>query len=231
LAATAQDTDGTVQQVAYYANGTLVGTADTSPYAVSWNGVSTGTYAISAVATDDDGATTTSAPVTITVGAASLGAASFSHTDSVTRGNWKGAYGTTASLLANGPSQIPPTISVTPTGQQNWTWTDVTSDVRALETTGSSRLAATWYGNTFDIQVNAGAGSRRVALYMLDWENANRAQTIEVRQSGTNQLLDSRTAWAFNGGQYLVWQVTGQVTFRVIRTSGYNAVVSAVFID
>jgi hypothetical protein len=49
------------------ANGAPVGTALTSPYAFTWNNVPAGTYTVTAVATDDDGAVTTSAPVTITV--------------------------------------------------------------------------------------------------------------------------------------------------------------------
>jgi hypothetical protein len=36
---------------------------------------------------------------------------------------------------------------------------------------------------------------------------------------------------AFTGGQYWVWTVTGAIKFRVTRTAGANAVVSAVFID
>jgi hypothetical protein len=67
LNANASDSDGTIQQVTFMANGAPVGTALTSPYTFTWNNVPAGTYTVTAVATDNDGAMTTSAPVTITV--------------------------------------------------------------------------------------------------------------------------------------------------------------------
>ena len=67
--ASASDDDGNVTQVAFYANGALVGTDTTSPFSVAWNGVTAGTYHVTAVATDDDGATGTSAEMLVTVAA------------------------------------------------------------------------------------------------------------------------------------------------------------------
>ncbi|MGH3415741.1 MAG: glycoside hydrolase family 48 protein, partial [Actinocrinis sp.] len=68
LTATASASDGaTISTVAYYSGTTLIGSATAAPYAVSWTGVAAGGYSITAVATDSLGATTTSAPVGITV--------------------------------------------------------------------------------------------------------------------------------------------------------------------
>jgi regulation of enolase protein 1 (concanavalin A-like superfamily) len=67
LTANASDADGSVAHVAFYAGSTLIGTDTTAPYAATWSGVTAGTYALTARATDNSGATTTSAPVTITV--------------------------------------------------------------------------------------------------------------------------------------------------------------------
>ena len=67
ITATADDIDGSIQQVDFYANGALVGTSSASPYAVNWTNVAAGTYSLTAVATDNAGATTTSAAVSITV--------------------------------------------------------------------------------------------------------------------------------------------------------------------
>jgi hypothetical protein len=67
VTATASDSDGTVSAVTFYANGALIGTATTSPYSISWSGVAVGTYALTAVAMDNMGATTTSAPVHVMV--------------------------------------------------------------------------------------------------------------------------------------------------------------------
>jgi subtilisin family serine protease len=70
LQATASDPDGSVAQVAFYANGVVLGTdstGDAGVFTLTWNASLAGTYAVTAVASDNSGATTTSTPVTITV--------------------------------------------------------------------------------------------------------------------------------------------------------------------
>ncbi|MFC5909125.1 glycoside hydrolase family 48 protein [Streptacidiphilus monticola] len=72
LAATATDSDGTVSKVDFYAStgtgsNTLVGTATSAPWTASWANVAAGDYSVTAVATDNGGATTTSDPVAIKV--------------------------------------------------------------------------------------------------------------------------------------------------------------------
>ena len=69
IAANAVDADGTVTKVDFFANGQLVGSDTTTPYSVTWSSVAAGTYNLTAVATDNAGATATSQPVTITVAA------------------------------------------------------------------------------------------------------------------------------------------------------------------
>jgi hypothetical protein len=56
-----------VASVAFYANGTLIGTALNAPYQVLWTPASVGTYSLTAVATDNEGATTTSSALSGTV--------------------------------------------------------------------------------------------------------------------------------------------------------------------
>ncbi len=67
LSATASDADGTVARVSFYVGSTLIGSDTSAPYTLSWSGVAAGTYSLTAVATDNTGATTTSAPVALTV--------------------------------------------------------------------------------------------------------------------------------------------------------------------
>jgi hypothetical protein len=73
LAATATDSDGTVTSVDFYANGTWLGSDTTSPYTFTWTNVGAGQYTLTAIATDSLGATTVSAPVTITASLLSSG--------------------------------------------------------------------------------------------------------------------------------------------------------------
>ena len=63
----AADSDGSIASVAFYNGTTLIGSDTTAPYSVAWSNVATGSYSLTAKATDNQGAVTTSAPVTITV--------------------------------------------------------------------------------------------------------------------------------------------------------------------
>src|SRR5205823_14960682 len=65
--ATASDDDGSVRQVQFFANATLVSTASAAPYTASWTNVPPGNYALRAVAVDNLGASTTSVAVPATV--------------------------------------------------------------------------------------------------------------------------------------------------------------------
>jgi hypothetical protein len=69
LSATASDPDGTIDAVEFYADGTKIGTATGtgSLFTFTWQADLAGVYEVVAVATDDEGKTATSTPVTITL--------------------------------------------------------------------------------------------------------------------------------------------------------------------
>ena len=67
LRASASDKDGTIKSVAFYNGATLLKTDTDSPYIYNWANVGKGTYSLTARATDNGGAVTTSSPVSITV--------------------------------------------------------------------------------------------------------------------------------------------------------------------
>ena len=68
LRADAGDPDGTVVRVEFFLNGsTRLGEDTTAPYTLPWNTGAAGTYRFEARATDNAGATTTSAQITVTV--------------------------------------------------------------------------------------------------------------------------------------------------------------------
>jgi len=74
LGAAAADMDGSVTNVAFYAGTTKLGDDTTSPYSLTWSNVAAASYSLTAVATDNSGLSTTSAPVSIIVSAQSGGA-------------------------------------------------------------------------------------------------------------------------------------------------------------
>jgi hypothetical protein len=139
-----------------------------------------------------------------------------------------GGYG-----LAGDVGVLPSYAQIGVTGAEFWAWEDSTSDVRALQRAdGSGRIAATAYGESFDIDVKFTDGqSHRMALYSVDWEHAGRAQQIEIFDAATGVLLASEWLNDYSGGVYLVWNVSGHVTVRVTNAGRPNAVVSGVFFD
>lgn len=69
LAANASDSDGTIAKVDFHQGATLIGTSTTAPYSFLWSNVQAGTYTLTASATDNLGASSTTAAVTVSVAA------------------------------------------------------------------------------------------------------------------------------------------------------------------
>lgn len=70
MSATAADTDGSITKVEFYVNGTnKIGEDISAPYGFFWTNAATGSYQITAVATDNLGSTGTSLPASIIVNA------------------------------------------------------------------------------------------------------------------------------------------------------------------
>jgi hypothetical protein len=69
LNATANDSDGTISKVEFYDGTTLIATSPSTgnPYLATWNNPAAGNHSVTAVATDNLGATATSTPANITV--------------------------------------------------------------------------------------------------------------------------------------------------------------------
>ena len=110
LVASAADSDGTINKVEFYAGAALIGTVTTAPYSMTWSNVPAGTYSLTAVATDNRLATTTSSAVSITVdpGAPATLPAGWSHADI-------GSTGVTGDASAAGG-----TFTVTGAGADVW---------------------------------------------------------------------------------------------------------------
>ena len=68
FSATASDSDGTVTNVQFFAGTTLLGSDTNSPYSIGASNLTTGSYNLTAVATDNSGLSKTSAVVRIVVG-------------------------------------------------------------------------------------------------------------------------------------------------------------------
>jgi len=224
---------------------TVTGTSNTG---VSWTttpsnvgsiGATTGNYTAPAQITSPqtltvtaasaaDSSKTGNAMVTVTTG----GIANFLVTDTVTQGSWQGVYGADGHSVAGDPQTAPPAY-----GTQDvlndflYTWNSNTPDSRALQASSGGRIAATWYNSpTFSVDVNVTDGKlHQFALYALDWDGQGRAETIQVLDATTGNVVDTRSISNFSQGMYLVWKIAGHITIHVTATAGPNAVISGIF--
>ena len=67
VSADAADSDGQITAVTFYQGSTPIGTVSSAPYRITWSTVPAGSYLLAASATDDNGATTWSGAVPVTV--------------------------------------------------------------------------------------------------------------------------------------------------------------------
>jgi hypothetical protein len=163
-------------------------------------------------------------------GITSTSEASFVSLDTVTKGNWKGKYGTDGYKLAADGTSHPPYVVPGITGSLH-SWNSSTYDDRGLQkAAGTDRIAAAWYAQpSFSIDLNfTDQNSHQVAIYCVDWDSYGpRRQSIEILDAN-NTVLDTRTLSSFTGGQYLVWNLKGAVKIRATALTT-NAVIAGIF--
>ena len=160
--------------------------------------------------------------------------ATFVESDTTTQGNWIGVYGTTGYEVIGNSSSLPSYATVTPSGQTNYTWAGSTTDPRALQDAGGvGRTAAAWYSKTsFTVDVNLTDGkAHELALYFLDWDKQGRSEQVVISSEATGKPLDTESISSFSGGEYLDWDVTGNVVITITNTGPANAVLSGLFLN
>ncbi len=211
---------------------------------VNYSGSSTPTQNMSVNAVMFD-PTLQSTPTAAAVVPVVVNQASFVKTDATTQGSWKGVYGSQGNDIALDTSVTSPplpsyaTVTVTNAGLHTWNGATALPPALQKSAMGSTdRIASTWYsaggvGSSFSMDVHLTDGlSHQVAFYVLDWDNKSRSETISVTDDSNGSVLDTRSSiTGFSNGEYLVWTVSGNVTFTVTLISGDNAVVSGLFFD
>ncbi|MCF6402916.1 glycosyl hydrolase family 18 protein [Chitinophaga filiformis] len=179
ITAAASDADGSIAKVAFYNGSTKLGEASGAPYTYTWTNVAGGSYTLTAIATDNGGATTTSAGVNITVNGSGgtgncAGVAAYAAYPSVYNIGDKVVYnGYLYESLANGLYNVTP-------GTADYWWKPLGA------CSGSAKLAAVNVktvspapvvkslvvypnpvtGSTMQIQVNAAAAEK---IYVEIW--------------------------------------------------------------
>lgn len=170
--------------------------------------------------------------------------------DSLTRGDWKGKYGSRGYILCsydgagNDRVNLPDfTDSVVSAKIGARLIASETDDPRALASDRSGdpfrRLGAAVTLDplpcnqtmTFDLYNNRNC-PYRVALYFVDWEREGRRSAIEVFDLKDKRLLmPVRFVENYGEGRYVILQLDRPVRLRVDQVRGTNASLSGIFFD
>jgi hypothetical protein len=173
LTSAPSDADGSVELVEYFVNGTRIGSANKSPFEVSWTPTTAGSFDITARATDNGGASTVSQAVTVLVDPpASGGAGQSGVAHTVYRGDY-GSFtesGKFAFALNRNNRGTLIAYSTAPAGR-TYLWTDVTvnadgtfsaTDANQVAVTGQTSatgVSGSFAGKTFIGPITPSGGS------------------------------------------------------------------------
>lgn len=223
ITANAADVDGAVSKVDFYNGATLLGTDATAPYAYTWSAVAIGNYSITAVATDNVGAVTTSAAVSLVVVAAPVNAAP---TITLT------APANNASVNAPGSISITATAADADgtiskvdfyngttllfsdnTAPYAYTWTNVAAGTYAISAKATDNSGATATSATASVKVNTVVVSNPCSSIPTYKENGGYDAGSKVQNAGKQYQCKpypysgwcNGSAWAYAPGVGSYW--------------------------
>ncbi len=198
LQASASDPDGSVARVEFFRGSTSLGSVSGAPYTLSWSGAAAGDYSLTAVATDNAGARTTSAAVAISIAAPSTDTTA----PSVPTGLAAATRASNAiTLIWNAASDN--------AGGSGLAGYDILRDgnrVGTSSTTGytdSALIADTAY--TYAVRARDNAGNVSASSATLS------VRTLPTSAGGSKRVIGYFTQWGIYGRNYQV---------RDIQTSG-----------
>jgi hypothetical protein len=157
--------------------------------------------------------------------------ATFLGTDTTTQGNWQGVYGADGQIVPNNVTANPSYATFSSAGATAYTWSPTTTDPRALRQPYSvNAIASAWYtptSMTIDLNLTDGI-LHKISLYLLDFDDQSRSERIDILDAQGN-VLDTETASSFQNGEYLSWNLSGQIQIRITCLTGPNAVLNGLF--
>ena len=227
VTAAANDSDGTVSRVDFFAGTTQIGSDTTAPYSATWANVAAGTYTLTAKAVDNDGASTTSATVSIQVTAATNQPPTVSLTAPSNGATY--AAPATASLTATA-SDADGTVARVEfyngttllnsdtTSPYSYSWTNVAAGTYSLRAVAYDNAGASANSTTVTITVSTSSANGLVASYALNEGSGS----VVGDSSGTGPAGTITNATWTNGryGQALSFAGNGEVNFGDVDLSG-----------
>jgi len=196
ISANANDTDGTISKVDFYQGSTLLGTSTTAPYNFIWSNVSSGTYSLTAIATDNNNATTASSAVSVSVVtnnpptvslASPANNATYTPGSNITIGaNASDADGSVSKVeFFQGTAKLGETAA----SPYNFTWSNVPAGNYSLTAKATDNVGGTTVSSTVMAIVTAPA---------TDVENVLWTNKMNVTTSGNN-ITSTAVGWGNAG--------------------------------
>lgn len=248
ITADASDSDGSVSSVAFYQNSSLLGTDYSSPYSYSWSNVSAGTYSLTAVATDNESATTTSTAITVyvTTSGSSItiqeNETGFCNVDGTVDNNNSGytgdGFANTDNATGNG---IDWKINVLTGGTYTFTWryANGSSDRPADLIVGTSTLSSdisfpstsswtTWDVVSVNVSLSTGTQDVRLeatgsgGLANIDYIQITGSSVAAASCQGSSGLVAGYTYQIFNVGSGKVLEVANASTSNAATVQQYT---------
>lgn len=174
VAANASDADGQVARVEFFADNTPIGTDSSSPFAVSWSSVPAGSYSLRAIAYDDDGLSTTSSVVSITVSSTANQAPSVTITAPANGATYTAPASFTVTASASDPDGQLARVEFYRNG------TLIGTDTSSPYSVGVSSLAAGSYSFTAIAYDTAGASRTSAAVGVSVTTSTNQAPSVSI---------------------------------------------------
>ncbi|RQO66650.1 hypothetical protein DBR40_22515 [Pedobacter sp. KBW01] len=202
IGANAADTDGTIAKVEFYQGSTLLGQSTIAPYSFVWNNPPVGTYALTAKATDNNGGTTLSVVVNVTVSAAPTVSitAPLNNTSFAANSNITVNASTTGTIVKVEFYQGSVLLGQSTTAPYAVVWNNVSPGMYTLTTKATDNLGRVATSSTVNVKVNVAqalAVNPVADAFVRDgiFANAN---------SGNSKNLDvSSDNWSFLRESYL----------------------------
>lgn len=209
--ATASDSDGVVSKVEFFDGATKIGTVGQAPWQISWNGLAVGPHGITAVATDNLGASTASASVSVTISAAN-------QTPTVML-----TSPTNGQIFALGQAITLAATPVDPEGQ-----------IASVQFVDGTTVLATLHAAPWQfVVVNAALGSHSYSAIVTDGTGStgtSASATIQVNPGGTGALTavlqDGLNSYSGTRDTYLYsyWPTYNLGTLAIMVEQGGYAV-------
>jgi uncharacterized repeat protein (TIGR01451 family) len=219
ISATAFDTDGSISKVEFFQGPTKLGEDATAPYSFNWTNVGAGSYSLTATATDNLGATSTSAAVNITVDGSNV-----SPTVSITAPTSGAVFTAPASFSINASAsdtdgsvskveffQWGTKIGEVTTAPFSFSWTNVPAGNYALTAMATDDRGASSTSNTVSVTVNQPAPPSDYRAY-TDFSNVQGYRNwYYLESTGAQMSFDAaNNRWQGSETSSLLFNYGGQ---------------------